>query len=160
MLAVVCYLLDIPDHNVVTLNPKESEFYNFDCFVRSAYKQHSSYCGGVLVKPPFLRDYIVPDLKSFQKEIVEPFEQIYSKHCDGVYLVENRRQPGVSFKDFYYRSSIVGLEKSGNLDLGDRTPFWRAMLEMFYSSLHDKCFPHYVIDKGGTLFSKSSNLDW
>jgi hypothetical protein len=142
----------------VTLKPSEIEFNDFNSFVRKAYNNHSHYCGGVLVTPPSTFTNYVPCLKSFQTEIVQPYEQIYKKNGEGVYLVGNEKQDGVRYWDFYSRSSIVDLEKSGDLDFGGRTPFWRTMLKFVDTTLQEKTFPHYVIDKEGTLFPRRKLL--
>jgi hypothetical protein len=152
--------IDIPENNVVTLKPNEKEFSDFKSFVSKAYNDHALNCGGILVTPPSSFKNFIADLKSLQDDFVAPYEQIFKKHGEGVYLVEDKQQARVTYWDFHARSNSSDLEKAGNLELGGQTPFWQMMLTIFNTSLEQKKFPHYVVDKEGTLFPRGSSCDW
>ncbi len=152
--------IDIPENNVVTLKPNEKEFSDFKSFVSKAYNDHALNCGGILVTPPSSFKNFIADLKSLQEDFVAPYEQIFKKHGEGVYLVEDEQQARVTYWDFHARSNSSDLEKAGNLELGGQTPFWQMMLTIFNTSLEQKKFPHYVVDKEGTLFPRGSSCDW
>ncbi|KAI9558517.1 hypothetical protein GHT06_015305 [Daphnia sinensis] len=96
--------------------------------------------------------------------MVHPHSQAYEQHCEGFFLITDKKGSACSYENFVKKCEAFDSQKTGHLDFRGPTVFWNQMFRMFRGVLLEKSrkkgFPLYVIGKDFSLFPKETTFYW